>query len=104
MDCLSFFSFSKIVRDYYPLVVLIVGLFVPHSVLSKQWRPERIALSIPNAQNRDSHAWIWSCSHLIQLCNRSWNGGDSALQASLLRKRDHSCRVGRYPETLSTAC
>lgn len=65
MVCLSCISFSKIVRDYYPLVVLIVGLFMPHGVLNKQSRPERIALSIPNAQNKDSHTWIWSCIHLI---------------------------------------
>lgn len=54
MVCLSCISFSKIKRDNYPLVVLIVGFFMPHGVLSKQSRPERIALPIPNAQNRDS--------------------------------------------------
>ena len=55
MVCLSCISFSKVKRNCYPLVVFIVGLFMPHCILSKQLRPERIALSVPNAQKRLSH-------------------------------------------------
>lgn len=92
-------SFSKIKRDDYTLVDFIVGLFMPRSILNKQAKPERIALSIPNAQNRDSHTWIWSCVHPVQFSNCCWNGGGSSLWTSLLRESEKSVWGGRPSKT-----
>lgn len=70
MVCFKLLFFSRIKGDYHTAAVLLVGHFMLRSALSKWPGPERIAWSIPKAQNRGSNMWTWLCVHLIQL----WRG------------------------------